>query len=306
MKVNFITKASKAMASRRYRADAVADYLLREGIMAAVSREGADDDTIRVYSKHLDFTEYDEAALFRRGGGKVVFDVCDHHYNHRGTGSHYNRMTAMADAVICSSEPLVEAAAFVRGVKDCIYRIPDMVLGNRTNPKDPLGVGYLWYGHPSNLPALVDILPALGEAFLEVVCSPGVPEDAFAGFRGQVSLTEWSEDAVAAALERAGAVLVPQRNDDTGASKGAGRALQAAWAGVPVIATATPEMVIADSLGCIYGTLVHAPETWADAVKTNQSVRYNARIMEDCQESIAVHYSPNVIGAKWAAVLEGL
>lgn len=304
--VSIITTAPRSMASRRYRADAVAGELLKMGMDAAVRRQGSTSDTVRIYSKHFNFCDHAEASWFQAQGGKVIFDVCDNHLQHPEVGQHYRRMVRGADAVTCGSEVILHDVVALRGSDKHCYYIPDMVLGERRVYSVPKTKRYLWYGHNSNIPALIDILPTIGNVPLHIIGGPELTPDLFTAHQGDVELTEWSDTAVYDALKTAWAVLIPQREEDLMRGKGSNRALEAIWAGVPVVASATPEIMRANELGCIAGMIVHHSERWAQALGNFAGLDGMGQAIDAAQGAIAIHYAPRVIGAKWGRVIEGL
>ncbi|WP_341909258.1 hypothetical protein [Polaromonas sp. YR568] len=108
---------------------------------------------------------------------------------------------------------------------------------------------------------------------------------------------EWSEAAMAAQLQTAAVVVIPNSLDAFSVCKSANRTVLALQAGRPVVATPTP--ALADLSGSIYdGAFVEGMRLYlSDAARARQDVAQG-------QALIQRHFSVSNIASRWLEVLE--
>lgn len=96
MKIVFIHRGGPKMASFRYRCAIPAEELRKMGHQVGINSGEAD---IAVFSKPVE----DDVRLARdckAGGAKIVFDVCDPHFDHPTLGSVYRSLYDLADRLV--------------------------------------------------------------------------------------------------------------------------------------------------------------------------------------------------------------
>lgn len=287
MKISWITFASlrmengeiaSDMASARYRMLLPGRYL--QGQRHAVEfhsvgldmtwdsypRDSLDADVV-IFSKSFNRANEDAASFAGANGAKVIFDVSDNHFINPELCAHYRAMAALADRVTVPTEAMGKAALKYTGIVAAV--IPDPVEGRgrppsamRTAGRRHFGlfsspreaVRLLWFGHPSNLPALLAVIPSLMvltkeyPVALEIVTSRNPLLEGLLSKHGteasnnfRLTFSEWSPQAMENALERCDLAIIP--GDPAGGResvKSHNRLTEALWAGKYVVAHPLP------------------------------------------------------------------
>jgi hypothetical protein len=175
-----------SLASARYRHIIPSRALEQMGV-----RVGGNE--VLIVSKHG--WDWDEVT---RGFKRVVMDVCDDHFGNPALGQHYLDACARADAVTCNSREMA------RVIKTCTDRdawvIPDPYEQPERAPR--VGNELLWFGHALNLPDLRAVMDSIAEYPLQIVTG---------GLEGvcKPPLVQWSPQAMDAAYEACGMVIIP-------------------------------------------------------------------------------------------------
>jgi hypothetical protein len=138
----------------------------------------------------------DEARDYKR----VVFDVCDDHFDSVGCGAFYRDACARADALTCNSHAMRRRIKEVTG-RDA-WMIPDPWEGPEAAPR--VHDALLWFGHKSNLPDLGPHAERLAGRRLTVVSNIG-GDPGVAGWTG----VQWSLEAMERQFAAAGLVVIP-------------------------------------------------------------------------------------------------
>jgi hypothetical protein len=259
MRVTFRTWID-ALASSRYRASIPARELAKLGI-----GEGRD---WLVIGKH-GWKFEDEAKGFER----VCFDVCDDHFYDQ-YAEHYRKCCGMADLLTCNSAEMARVIKAETGRSAVV--IPDPYEQPEREPR--IHSRLLWFGHEVNLPDLVPWLDDIGD--IEVVSGAQVP-----------GITQWSPEAMDAAFDRAGLVVLP-----TGRrlAKSGNRAIEAIRRGLFVVAGYLPAYA---DLGIYVGNITDGIE-WALSHPREAKDRILAS-----QEYVRAEYSPRHIAMMWRDAL---
>lgn len=267
----------------------------------------------------------------RRAGVRVLADISDDHFSHPAVGSYYVELVKCCDAVIASTAYLTDR---IKTVTDRpVSEIGDPYEGEGGPPafgppakRHPLvsvwerlfhgsrsarRLRVLWFGHPTNWTAMRDLTPkllALATHYplqVKVVTAAGCGVEQFcAQFNGihsgtmALELMPWSIQATWQALADCDVVVIPtDRDDPRKAAKSPNRLVESLWAGRFVAANDIPAYrefekfawVDDDICAGIKWALKHASEV-------------PQRIARG-QQYVDEHYSPRVIGARWAALL---
>jgi SAM-dependent methyltransferase len=344
MKISWITFASlrtangeitSDMASARYRMLLPGRHLQRQGHIVEFHSVGLDvnwdsyprdslNADVVIFSKSFNRANEDAASFARTNGAKVIFDVSDNHFNRPELNAHYHAMAALADRVTVPTAAMGKAVSEHTGILSAV--VPDPVDGRRKPPSamraikrrrfgffpGPLeAVRLLWFGHPSNMPGLIGVIPSLTalakeypieldivtsrNPLLENLLSKHVTDG---GRDFLLSFSEWSPQAMENALERCDLVIIPGDPASGRESvKSHNRLAEALWAGKYVAAHPLPAYqdfidwawVSEDLVTGIKWALMHpdmAPSQVAQA-----------------QAYIEANFSPEHVGARWLEVI---
>ena len=215
-----------------------------------------------------------------RGYARVVFDVCDDHFD-GAHAAHYEVACAAADAVTCNS------AVMARIVKQRTGRdawvVPDPYESDEGAAR--VGDDLLWFGHESNLGDLAPWLERLAGRRLAIVC----------GVRGRdlpgVTWHLWSPQEMDRQFARAGLVVIP-----TGKSmaKSANRAVESIRRGLMPICGWMPAY---SDLGVWTGDVADGV-MWALSHPDETLRRIRA-----AQDYVREEYAPTRIAHRWLEVL---
>ena len=249
-----------SLASSRYRSLIPAQELKKHGI-----EQGND---WLVIGKHgWDWKK--QTAGFKR----VCFDVCDDHFN-TPSGDFYREAIQQADLVTSNSQEMARVVKEKTGRESIVIPDPYEQPERKARVHDHL----LWFGHQSNLGDLLPWLDRLDN--LEVVSGVRVN-----------GVVQWSPEAMDAAFERAGLVVIP-----TGKSmaKSGNRAIESLRRGLFVVTGYLPAYA---DLGIYIGDISDGVK-WA--LSHQDEVIYR---IKSAQDYIRNEYSPERIGQLWIKAL---
>lgn len=279
--INLITTCNEDFASYRYRLKVIQETMLLEGVEARITPHFLLDATLCLYSKHLLQTDYSDAMGAKALGKTIVFDVCDDHSENPKVADHYERMIRLADIVTCNSEAMRERVWHLyRKKATCI---PDPVLGEPLDRKPDLSK-WLWFGHPTNIPALEEQLHLIEGKYLEICTITNRPVER----EGLTKLTIWSQEEQKEAFKRSGVAFIPY-GDGKQKYKSANRVIEALNASlVPVVINPIPAV---KELLCFCET---NPENVTEASISK---------MESGRQYVRKNYSPKEVGKQWLKAL---
>lgn len=258
------------LASARYRRDIPAAALSQMGV-----RVGGRD--VLIAGKHG--WRWDDVT---RGFRRVVFDVCDDHFD-GPHGAHYLDACARADAVTCNSREMARVIK-ARTDRDA-WVIPDPYEQPERAPQ--IGRDLLWYGHASNLPDLRAVMDSIAEYPLQIVTgglgAPCAPP-----------LVQWSPQALDAAYEACGMVIIP-----TGKSmaKSGNRAIEAIRRGRFPVCGYLPAYA---DLGVWVGDIADGVQ-WA-----LENPRETLARIGHAQAYVRKQYAPRRIAEQWLEVIQSV
>jgi hypothetical protein len=210
-----------------------------------------------------------------QGFEKVCFDVCDDHFSGKW-GEHYREACKRADLVTCNSAEMRNLIEAYTGRGAILIPDPYEQPEHEAKVHDHL----LWFGHQSNLPDLMPWLEVIGP--LEIVTNLSAK-----------GITPWSPEAMNAAFDRAGLVIIP-----TGKSmaKSGNRAIESIRRGLFVVAGYLPAYA---DLGIYIGDIASG----VDWVLSHRELVL--RRIKDAQRYVADEYGMDRIGALWLRALSG-
>lgn len=292
--VNFVSKAGPHLASHRMRCE-IPSRIINERsteISSAVTSFGSPKYDVNVFSKHFAPQEmFDEVYHCKDKGSKVVFDICDNHFN-RDAKIIYERMCQLADLVTCNTFRMKEKIKQHTGrdaeiISDPIT-FPLLTPRVFTHGKPPL----LFFGHSSNLKPLFDLSEELKD--YEVYVISNLPDR---GSKENFTFIPWDLGGVEAVIHHFPVVVIPTKGLRFWTKeKSPNRAVDAIHSGCFVI-TDSPE---------IYGEL----EPYIYLGNIVDGLRYyeehNKEIynkIRDGQKFVSDKYSHEVIYNQWTTAL---
>lgn len=248
------------------------------------------------------------------GRARIFVDICDNVFAppEDGLKGVYRAILPYADAVVTSSDALVEALANNVPVGIPIYSIADAVEEKRQRPvfcPDAGTVRLLWYGYPNNLPLLHGELKNLQQLApklsIQLVIVTAWPSGTAAGFPdtvGSINMrrVNWSPQAMRDELRACDIVIVPSDESPARMTKSANRVITGLWAGKYVVASPLPSYEPFREFASI-GRDLAAGIQWAidNPVLVPDRIRLG-------QDFILRNYSPRMIADAWEAAFSDL
>lgn len=186
-------------------------------------------------------------------GARIVFDVCDAHFTHATRGEHYHAMLPLSDALTSNTPFMAEQLKALSPLPVTI--IPDPYESAEAPPAFAPAAGALhlcWFGHPTNLDALLHHAPRLAPLGRELELSltlvtamaEGVPpmlqNIAHASGLGKIRAAPWSAELQADAIAQADIVLIPSLPGAEKAGKSANRVVETLRRGKLAVAYPLP------------------------------------------------------------------
>lgn len=275
MNINFVTVLGDEIASKRLRINILAQALQDMGHVPIISNAPLKDADIVVFSKHKRADE-SEMAIACKGKTKIVFDLCDDHFQGSKAG-HYLRMCSLADVVTVSTPQLAERVYWYTGMHPKIIHDPyENGIKAAKAPSQKKRV--LWHGHGTNLNALK---PLPEEYSLRVLCNK--PSE-IGDYR------PWSMEELEEGLEWCDVVIIPQTDDKKNLVKTHNKATTSLRAGRYVVASPWPE---AYSVYPIWRGDIEEGLKWAFENPENAM-----KVVEKCQQ-ISEQFSPESMAKAW-------
>lgn len=311
-----------SIASTRYRVLIPAKWLGDQGITQTIV-------SAECYEQALDAAMHSDIVIFsksnqpsnerileeaKKSGAKVVMDICDNRFVAGAEGDHYLSMTTQADIVVANTPEMAEVVREKSGREAVV--ISDPYEGPKGEPvwkwKPGRRIEMLWFGHPLNLDTLSVPIPQFvartsGPAISVRICTMAKPEYAEHcrrinrehGNRMKLFHVPWSVDQVWRELSEVDLVLIPSKIELRHKQvKSPNRMVESIWAGKFVLASPLP---------------AHQPFSewfplWDDfAAGLDWVLSHQSEIVpriRAAQDYVATHYSPEVIGKQWEAVIE--
>lgn len=294
MKIHFCSSGNEWLASHRLRCQIPAEQLIRRGLPATVGPQLPESARVVVFSKHIDYTDWDKALLARHRGQRVVLDICNDHLSAETPHTrHYQRMLALADLVTCNS---VAMASVLRNhAKVAVEVIPDPYETPDTPRTYRGGQRLLWFGHPHSLPALREILPSLAGYPLEVCTAPLPPLE----HNGPLRMTEYRPGILPQVFERNDIAIIPgSPHDSWHWCKSPNRAVEAIRGGLYVVASLTAALDAWPRIVWVGDIAAGVRDAIARPSAANEALQRGKLFVDD-------RYAPQTVGAVWEDVLRG-
>ena len=272
--------------------------------------EAALDAHVIVFSKSFAPRNEILAQRAKERGVRVLFDVCDNHYDHPQHARHYKTMSALADQVVCSTAEMASVAANHSAAPPIVVEDPYEGRKGTARYAPASSLKLLWFGHPSNLDTLLAGLPDLVAYAQERALSLTVltePTTALIEVAAQINghfgaqfrlaVQPWSLAEQWRALGDCDAVIIPTLPGAKKQVKSANRMIEALWAGKPVVAQPLPAYAPFGRWTPIAGDLAKGCR-WLDA--------HGGEIpglIAQAQDYIAAKHSPAAIASQWASAI---
>lgn len=294
------------LASVRLRAGVSSFAASRAGFSVAFGKVPSGSPNILVLGKCLDTFERERsdawisgARALQAAGARVVLDFTDYPFD-GASGAFYEHALAIADAVVCPSQPLSDLARqFSRGrivvIEDAIEVDPRPPSGTRGDP-----LTALWFGSPTNLRYLTDLLAEMPPEYplrMLVLTDKIAVEQLKTMAEGaprhiQIEPSQWTINKMIAAAEKSDICLIPQDSSNpikNGASSN--RLITAMALGLPTAA----DMISSYTEFAAYFADIGSPEFFQFL---NDPLQYTARV-KAAQEVVCPRFYQPVIGRKW-------
>jgi glycosyltransferase involved in cell wall biosynthesis len=317
-------KPSSQLASVRYRVIIPAIELSQQqhtiNIVPIIQNQTVDSllphikADVVIFSKSFNPINEILAQHVKTRGTKIIFDICDNHFENAKHSRHYKTMVELADKIVANTVQMAEIIAYY--TNKTAFVIADPYEGPKGipqfAPKGPF-LKLLWFGHPVNLDSLQAMIPHLFPLSqqlrleLQIITAPnqGV-ESACLTFNQQhgqqfrLRFSAWSLNAVWQGLQETDIVVIPSLLDNRKIVKSHNRLVESLWAGRFVVAQPIPSYQEFSQWAYVNQDMV-AGIQWA--LQNPQKVVQN---ISQAQNYIANHFSPEVIGKKWQYVLNSL
>jgi len=295
MKIHHMIGEGNAAAFSRYRVRIPSEVLRKRGHRVTYSSEDEKVSVpdVTVIHKFIWDAQLEHFLMdAKRLGSRVVYDICDDHFEHEKRGAAVRCLAAMADTITVPTEVLRDTVREQLGrdarVIEDPYEYPEVA--PHFSPQDEPWL--LWYGHTNNLRALLAVLPRLNG------CRVGVITLAEAVKKAGINLpvVDWSPETMAAGFAAADMVIIPvDLHKPRKLGKSTNRMVEAIRQGLFVVASPLPAyqqfaewMWLGDIREGVDWARAHPDEVLDRIAKAQAYVREK--------------FSPDTIATKWLEV----
>jgi hypothetical protein len=208
--------------------------LEKEGHTLTVDRKADPTSDTVVFSKHWTSNDISYAQFCRLRGQKVVFDICDNHFNGK-FDEFYRKMAANADVITVNSKEMQKAVR--KETKKEAILIEDPVISQPMPFKEGYPVSMIWYGNPQNLPGVIETYSEDCEVPLELIVGGQVQlPDRFN--KPWITFSQWNPNCITEAAQENSIAFLPYRQHAE--YKSPNRIIEAIQSGLFVIADIIP------------------------------------------------------------------
>ena len=221
-KIGFVPTGDERLASFRYRISIPSRALEERGhtIKLVVGPDPHADCEFLIYSKHFNpLPDQQGANIARRKGIKVVFDICDNHFQNPNPqiSGHYKIMCEVASIITCNSETMQKIIYQNTGETAKIVDDPyDLEEREAQFRYDEQPIKVLWYGHAVNLNTIPLMAQQLSQIDcpIEVVALSNAPQPPGKLDNVTVLHHAWSPEHMKVFLEWCNFVSIPSDTND--------------------------------------------------------------------------------------------
>lgn len=265
-----------------------------------------------IFSKSFNKENEELINYLKSQGKKVIFDICDNHFATPQFSEHYKFCTNNADLVTCNTEAMAGIISQYTDVNPIIIPDPYEVLKSaaRFEPADILKL--VWFGHPSNLDSLESVMQKLVDfsnqhpLSIKIITSEvnGLQESC-SKISSQLANLElifmpWSIEAQWQSVTGSDIVIIPSLQDERKKVKSPNRVFESLQCGTMVVANPLPSYMPFKDFAWIGDDIIKGIKWTLD----NKELIKNR--IEQGQEYIVSHHSPEVIGEKWNQAINQL
>jgi glycosyltransferase involved in cell wall biosynthesis len=308
MKIGFVKTADNNMASVRYRINLPAAALLNRGHEVKMVDSYF---TLKDYQHKLDYHifgkhfnpdgDYQTANIIKDDGGKVVFDICDNHFENQ-YAPYYKAMCSLADVVTCNTPVMQDIIKSYTGKNSQIIDDPyeyEELEPQFTPGQNPIQI--LWYGHFTNLNTVEVMgkdLRKLEESINLTVLSNMRSKAPVEDHNIFITFLTWNSDLQRKLIEKTNFIALPTiLNDDTKRTKSHNRLVEGIRSGRFVLAYPLPSYERFKDF-CWVGEDFSDGICWADDNPEQVLQR-----IKDGQEYLKETLSPDHIAQQWEKIL---
>lgn len=311
------------MASMRYRVIIPARYLAtkqtyQQGFLTTPKQFDINNiapivnqQDIIIFSKSFNLANEQIALYAKNQGVKVIFDICDNHFESTKLAQRYKNLVYLADKIVVNTPLMAEIVKHHTNKAATI--IPDPYEGQQYPPyfqPNPKQLNLLWFGSHTNLDSLQAMIPTLVPLSqkiplkLHIITSPNMGmEQACQQFNEQsecfqLQFSAWSLETTQRAIQQADIVTIPSMPNERKIVKSPNRLIESLWAGRFVVAHPLPSYQEFAQWAWINENLTNGI-VWA--LQNPTQVTQNAHI---AQQYIAQNYSPEKIGLLWEKIID--
>jgi hypothetical protein len=292
------------LASLRLRAGALLSALPKDALLTAGPRIPAQAQVCVIGKIGVgDLTQRQAQWLgeIQAFQGKVVLDFTDDHISFPSSMSaFYLQALHHTDGAVCASTLLKERLAEV--YPGPAHVIADAIECPIIKPKvkpDPLQA--LWFGHTTNLPALIDFLPSIVKPLKLHILTNAIGVQQIKSFQTskhlQLAADLWSPQAMVKTALQCHMCIIPVRVDNLKkAGVSSNRLLTALALGLPTCADKVDSYLpFKDSFGDLrspeFQEMQVAPELWHERV-------------EKTQDQVLPRYAFQALGKQWLDLMQ--
>lgn len=305
------------LASARYRVIIPARFLATRGYQQTFFTTPEEPD-IDEYAPHFikqdviifskSFNIYNEqiADLAKQHGVKIIYDICDNHFESHNLAKHYKNMVSLADTIVVNTSSMAEIIGQHTSRQAVI--VPDPYEGEQHAPcfhPDPKDLNLLWFGSHTNLDSLQAMLPEFVPLSrniplkLHIVTTPEVGIEQFCEqfntqeLNFQLKFSAWSVEVTQHAIQNTDIVVIPSMSDKRKVVKSPNRLIESLWGGRFVVAYPLPSYQEFSDWAWVNENLPNGI-TWA-----LQNPTQVVKNIQKGQHHIAQYFSPQRIGSLW-------
>jgi len=296
------------MASMRYRIMAPGIALGKRGhevkIVDKLSGYGEPIPDWLIFSKHFNKArDLDMAYRSKDRGQKIVFDICDNHFQNQSHGRYYGTMTELADVVTCNTpvmkEVIKDQTKVDAIVVDDPYDLEEREAKFIPN-QDPIRI--LWYGHFTNLdtlhPLIIQLNQLTEQIELVVISNHAAMSNNTAG-NCRISYESWSTGTMRRWLDWCNFITIPTiLGDPKKMTKSHNRVTDGIRSGRFVLAHPLPSYERYRDKYAWVGEDLADGIVWADE-NPDLALSY----IKEGQEYIRENLSPDKIAQQWEKAL---